>query len=314
MSYAPILIITLNRDKHLIKCVESLKKCTHSKESDLFIFLDYPSKPEQWGGYNKIKNYLNTLSGFREINIIEREENYGAYKNYILAEEKILSLYDRFIYTEDDNEFSENFLDYLNKGLDKFHDDESIAAICSLGGLMNIPKDYQSNYLYARGFCGWGFATWKNKLMKEKYSLNELCYIWKDKKLRQKIWNNSKVLYFDIIKSIYNKNELLEDSAICLYLLLSNKYCIYPTTSKVRNYGHDRSGIHGGYVENSIYTQLELDKGPYFEYSESAPTDDKYITREVIAAYNYPFLTNLKLFTRNFILKHIKKYSNKHNG
>ena len=39
---APILIPTLCRYEHFVKCIQSLKENTLANESDLFIALDYP--------------------------------------------------------------------------------------------------------------------------------------------------------------------------------------------------------------------------------------------------------------------------------
>lgn len=38
--------------------------------------------------------------------------------------------FDRYISTEDDNEFSPNFLVYMNKGLELYKDDPKVLAIC----------------------------------------------------------------------------------------------------------------------------------------------------------------------------------------
>ena len=42
MIYAPILIPTLCRAEHFIRCVESLKNNSWAKYTDVFIGLDYP--------------------------------------------------------------------------------------------------------------------------------------------------------------------------------------------------------------------------------------------------------------------------------
>ena len=59
-NFAPVLIPTLNRFNHFKSCLDSLRKCTYSDQTDLFIALDYPLKENHFEGYYKILNYLNT--------------------------------------------------------------------------------------------------------------------------------------------------------------------------------------------------------------------------------------------------------------
>ena len=108
-QFAPVLIPTLNRYEHFLRCVESLSKCTHADKTDLYIALDYPANDLHWEGYNKIKEYLNEVSGFKSVKIIQRDQNYGAIQNIEDAQQQIFQEYDRIILSEDDNEFAPNF-------------------------------------------------------------------------------------------------------------------------------------------------------------------------------------------------------------
>ena len=58
MKYAPVIIPTLCRYEHFVRCVESLKKNTWAKYTDIYIGLDYPKKDSHREGYLKIKEYL----------------------------------------------------------------------------------------------------------------------------------------------------------------------------------------------------------------------------------------------------------------
>ena len=63
MSYAPIMIPTLCRYEHLVKCVESLAANSLASETELYIGLDYPTKESHWEGYRKIEQYLVSIEG-----------------------------------------------------------------------------------------------------------------------------------------------------------------------------------------------------------------------------------------------------------
>ena len=54
MIYAPVLIPTLCRYDHFIRCLESLKKNTWAKYTEVYIAVDYPAKESHWDGYKRI--------------------------------------------------------------------------------------------------------------------------------------------------------------------------------------------------------------------------------------------------------------------
>ena len=73
--FSPILVGTLNRYEHFKRCIESLKKCQLANESQLFIALDYPKESIHEEGYLKIKKYLSSITGFKSLEIINKQPN-----------------------------------------------------------------------------------------------------------------------------------------------------------------------------------------------------------------------------------------------
>ena len=118
--YAPVVIPTLCRYKHLKNCITSLASCEHAAETILFVALDYPAFDKHRDGYERIREYLPTVSGFKDVVIIEREHNLGAVENMRNLIDVVFSKYDKLIFSEDDNVFAPGFLDFVNKALVKF--------------------------------------------------------------------------------------------------------------------------------------------------------------------------------------------------
>ena len=83
MIYAPVFMITLNRYKHLKCALESLKKNTWAKYTDVYIAVDYPPNDKYRSGYEKVCDYLDNsdFSDFHTFTVIKRNENFGAGKN-----------------------------------------------------------------------------------------------------------------------------------------------------------------------------------------------------------------------------------------
>jgi len=294
-QFAPVLIPTLNRYEHFHRCVESLSRCTHADKTDLYIALDYPANDSHWEGYNKIKEYLNEISGFKSLNIIQRDKNFGATQNIIDAREQVFQKYDRIILSEDDNEFAPNFLDYINKGLDKFENDHSVLAICGYIYPFKKPIESEFKYFYGKAFSAWGYGSWKSKpLHSEAYTSSELINFLKTKTIRKKIkYYDERKLY--LIKDYLRYNiEPYGDRSVVINILVNDKYCIFPTISKVRNWGHDGTGIHCGEMNNDIFRLQPIDKNLLFEYYPETPINDKYFTNLLRNYFKLPIKTKIK--------------------
>lgn len=183
MKYAPVIIPVLCRYEHFTKCIKSLKNNGKdwTKYTDIYIGLDYPAKESHVKGYKKIVNYLenNDFSVFHSFCVIKRKQNLGPIINEQKLIDEVLIKHDRFIRTDDDTVFSPCFLEYMNKALDKYENDNSIVAVTGYS--------YPCNYIYSTGstiikenfFCPmWGTGFWKStyyflkKQLSEKYILH----------------------------------------------------------------------------------------------------------------------------------------------
>lgn len=249
-QYAPIIIPTLNRYEHLKRCVESLAKNTDADKTELVIGLDYPPAEKYMDGYNKIKAYLPTITGFAKVTILDTQKNLGAYKNVVRLQDYVREQgYDAFICTEDDNEFSPCFLSYCNWALDYFKEDNGIFYICGYN-LIDTPELKNNIYKYNHGFCAWGCATWMDRLQRER-GVYDFDYMKRfvDSYPASIIFNKKKVLLAASLLWMLKKKYILGDTAIQA-IPDEEKWCVFPKISMVRNWGHDGSGLHGGTQES----------------------------------------------------------------
>lgn len=317
-NFAPILIPTLNRHVHFKRCVESLATCTHADKTDLFIAFDYPLNESHREGYEIIKAYLPNIKGFKTVNIIERLKNYGARNNIVNARKTIFEKYDRMILSEDDNEFSPNFLDYINKGLDKFENDPRIYAICGYNYPIEMPQDYSSNYYFGRAFSAWGYGIWKNR--HEEFMRNFMHYdavVQRLNNTREALMNSVSTNAFLLI---VRQGYMLGDYAITAGLTLKNMYCVFPVLTKVRNHGHDGSGVNCGIIKGeNKYLSQKLDNDELFVFSTSPNSMGTKSINKLLRIYkkrNFMFV--FKCYTiiryilyritgKSFVLSDVKK-------
>ena len=114
MVYAPIIIPTLNRYEHLKRCVKSLQQNGWAKYTELYISVDYPAKESHWEGYRKVREYLEDgIEGFQKVNLFYQQANLGGRNNIQFLIQTVFELYDICIATEDDNEFSPCFIEFM---------------------------------------------------------------------------------------------------------------------------------------------------------------------------------------------------------
>ncbi len=264
-EFAPIIIPTLNRYIHFKRCVETLARCKYADQTELVIGLDYPPTEKYEEGYKKIKAYLPTISSFKKVTVLSTDKNLGAGGNLYRLHKYIREVgFESFISTEDDNEFSSNFLEYVNWALNEYKDDESIYAVC---GFKRIDTSGLKNnvYKYPR-FNAWGYGSWYKKRDKltDYYDLNYLKKNLLDHYPLKTIF--SKDIYYPCsIISMLSEGNVYGD-ALVNFLPKDEQYCLFPTTSMVRNHGQDGMGLHGGSKQQqNMYENLPIDSSESFE-------------------------------------------------
>ena len=115
--YAPVLICTYTRLDHLKRTIEALSNNACAALTDLFVASDYPYEESHRLLVENVRAYLRTINGFKSVNIILRDRNFGVSANYYDAIERIFDNYDRVILMEDDIVTGRHFLDFINDGL-----------------------------------------------------------------------------------------------------------------------------------------------------------------------------------------------------
>ncbi len=301
-NFAPVLIPTLNRYEHFRRCVESLSSCTHADKTDLFIAFDYPLNDSHWAGYMEIDKYLPTIQGFKSIHVIRRENNYGARENIQASRKVIFEKYERMIFSEDDNEFSPNFLDYINKGLDKFEDDDRVLAICGYMYPVSINCSKEYNYFFGKGFSGWGYGVWKNRNFKTSYTVSELKKLVKNKDFVRKIKYYDERHYFNMLGYIEKKQDPTGDRAIVIQLIEQNLFCIFPIVSKVRNWGHDGSGVNCDTVKDNPFISQKIDYLNCFDYSDKIAINNSHFDSLLRRYFEMTLKKKFKFFIKRSII------------
>lgn len=252
-EYAPVIIPTLFRKEHFERCIESLRKNKHARETKLYIGLDFPIREEHKNGHEAIKQYLaEGISGFGEIVIFEHQENLGADANRFFLQDKVFEKFDSYIFTEDDNEFSPNFLEFMNQCLKNYEEDESVLAITGFN--YPIKQDAFSGNVYSNNiyFSAWGYGTWKKKILLAHQSINMKSFLelYRDNTFMRELKKLAPNQYCNFVKGMLEyTNDLVKnkqireiDLAYGIYMFGNHKRMVFPVKSMVRNWGYDGTG------------------------------------------------------------------------
>ena len=289
--YAPVLIMTLDRYEHFRRCVESLSACADSDKTDLYIAFDYPLKDTHWDGYKKIENYIEKIQGFKNVHIIKRNVNFGAFKNYFDAQAEIFEKYDRIIISEDDNVFAPSFLSFANQGLSAYVNRPDIFSVSGYNYPVSIPSWYRYDAYLIQAFAGWGVGLWREKWNKVDYTLDSYNSMLSKKENYKKIKQKYKKYLPGLLK-IRDSGLLTGDYFMFLYLLDKNMYSILPVKTRVRNTGCDASGVHAGY--SSIHLNQKTYDGLEDIYFPPDLQPDKQLMDFIIRQFKLTFIEKIK--------------------
>jgi hypothetical protein len=297
--YAPVLICTLNRYEHFKRCIESLSACDYAELTDVYICVDFPFDESHFLGYNKILDYLPSISGFKTLNITIRNRNFGVVDNWIDMHHLVFLKHDCIIVSEDDNIFARSFLDFVNQGLEKFKDNKQIFSISGYNFPINLPDDCLTNIYLWPGFAGWGVGLWRDRFynVNKTFENLDICiryqkYFFRDIKKVLKLNNIANHLVPSLLESI-RKKVFLGDTHYCLYINEEKMFSVFPPVSLVKNLGQDGTGTNSGFDKMNIYLNQIIFAGKF--NWELNPVQNNIISKLIYEHFKTSYLSKIKL-------------------
>jgi len=277
MIYAPVIIPTLNRFEHLKMCLESLNKNHNSDKTEVFISVDFPPSDKYQEGHKLICDYLeNNSFNFKKLHVFKQERNLGVckggengYDNISFLTDIVSERFDRWILSEDDNVFSPCFLDYINEGLDRYKDDNTVFSICGYRFPYNLIIDNNNFLRQQSDFNAWGYGIWKNRYDSiKKLKVDYLRKILYNPLKVLKLWRVSN-LQIVHLAGLSRKNGFKKaDNFFTIYMIDKGMTQIMPAKSLVRNVGWDETGLHCLGFPNDVVNRFknqEIDDSPSFD-------------------------------------------------
>ena len=306
MAYAPIVLFTYNRLEELQFTVSALQKNILASESTLTIYSDAPKTDADAKKVNTVREYLQTIDGFKSVLIIHRPENFGLARSIIEGVTEILEKYGKIIVLEDDLLTSENFLLYMNDALDFYEKYPKIFSISAYTMPLKSLKKYEKDTYVALRPASWGWGTWKDQW--ENID-------WDVKDYETFIKNPNSIEGFnrggvDLTRMLKNYMQRQNNSWAIRWsyaMYKAGKYSIYPKLSKVQNIGFSDDATHC--TNEHIYkTNLDVGTQRKFDFMTDILLQ-KQITNDFKNIYEFhnKFLRKMKIKLNNY-LSYLQKW------
>ena len=289
---APVAVYTHTRYSHLVQTLESLKNNFLAPYSVLYVVSDAPKVESHKDAVRRIREYVDNLTGFKEVVRIYRDKNFGLKLSLPMAEEAIIGDHGTIINMEDDNISSRNYLDFMNGGLQYFQNDFSVYSVSGYRPPIQSSKiDDDSDIWFYPWNMSWGYALWKSKYDRFHPLINNYPLLRKTGKLQEQ--NKAGGLYVsDSLKRDYEGKKYFPDAILGTEMFLARMKTVVPVVSKIRNIGQDGSGQSSSMVTDKYDGELDSSGKRCFNFTSESSCADLYRANARVF-YNGGFLTRI---------------------
>lgn len=259
-NYAPILVMVYDRLDSLKKCIQALQNCEESAESVLYISSDAAYRSQDEAKIEAVREYIQTVSGFKKVVPIMPKENRGLNGSYNAALDLIFKEHDTFIFLEDDIIAAPDFLKFVNEGLEFYKNEPKVLSISGFSHsvFFDVEERLKSEIYFTNRWCPWGFASWKDKVLDvHALLLEELRQDLNDKKFVKKLDQIGIDLYTAFQRKLYKQEPLVLDYRYVHHMVKNDLYTVTPYTTKTFNIGNDGQGTRT--KKNEKYTNFDLE-------------------------------------------------------
>lgn len=288
-SFAPILLFAFNRPDHTAQTLNALKCARYAEQSELYVFIDGPRSESDELKINETKTVIEAVSGFKDIQIIQRRENLGLAQNIVEGISSIINENGRAIVLEDDIVVSKGFLVYMNEALNRYESENTVWHIGGYNEAIDIDDDERTFFLRLM-YC-WGWATWKDRWQHYEKDTGSVLAEFSKQDIHRFNLEGCEDFYSQILA---NHEERINTWAIFWYATIfrNNGLCLNPAVSLVQNIGFDGTGVHCG-SDGGKHTLKRINTADTFRFP-TTNTEDRELLEMIKSHYRRHKPTPLK--------------------
>jgi hypothetical protein len=299
--YNPILIFCYNRLDHLRETVDALSNNDLVTETELYFYSDGPKDKE--GDREKVEQvraYIRGYTGpFKEIHVIERDENYGLARNVVQSVTEIVNEYGSVIALEDDLITAPQFLTVMNDMLDRYKKDKRVWSVSGFSYPIELPSSYKEDFCLALRASSFGWGTWKDRWDTADWKVEDYDKFKTNKRLKRR-FDRGGELTEALISCIEEHPTSVWAIKWTYNHFLNNAYALYPRISLVDNNGLDGTGEHEQGLRD-YWNRIDFKRDAWnYNLYENVPVD-----RKVIKAFKELFVgkMNFKYYVKVILKK-----------
>lgn len=241
-NFAPIALFVYNRPDHARRTLASLQKNLLADESRLFVFSD-GARPGQEENVRAVRELVRNAEGFKSVEVIEREYNYGLANSVIDGVSRLTREYGKVIVIEDDVISSPYMLEFFNDGLQRYEKHDKVMHITAFMYPIKTNNLPESFFLRIASSQAW--ATWDRAWAYFEPDIDKLMSSFTPQTRFQFEVEGAMNFWKHLEEFKAGKNN---SWAIRWYasVFLQNGLSLNPAVSMIDNIGHDGSGVHSG--------------------------------------------------------------------
>ncbi len=240
---APIILFVYNRIEHTKRALEALSKCNMAEQSVLYIYSD-GAKPGDEDDVARVREYIHFIDGFKEVNVVEREKNYGIELSEESAITEILGNYSSAIMLEDDLVVARTFLQYMNDALEKYQSEKRVFFISGYSYLKSR-HDELPECMFLQMPSTWGWATWTDRWQLFRSVPDDVDkIIYNEKQIKKFNYDGAVNVWGTLLSEQYRMGKYTWDIAWGVTVFKHDGLALLPNQSQVMNIGLDGSGTH----------------------------------------------------------------------
>ena len=243
MTYAPIVLFAFNRLESLKATVASLLTNAEASSSDLFVFVDGPraNHDDDKARVSAVQDYVRTISGFNSISYAFSDHNKGLGPSIIDGVTRVINQYGSAIVLEDDLKLTDNFLTFMNQGLELYRGESRVWSVCGHSNQVRVPAGYVADSYFCTRFSSWGWATWLDRWNKVDWNLRDWHSVTQHHREFNK-WGGSDC--YGMLKEWHDGKNMSWAIRFCYAQFLQDCLSLLPIQSKVVNEGFDGEGTN----------------------------------------------------------------------
>jgi hypothetical protein len=255
---SPIAMFVYDRLDVVEATIDKLKLNEEFSKTDLYVFSD-GDKGSNREKIIRVRSYINSIKGFKSLNIIESNNNLGLEQSIVKGIDHVLTIHESIIVIEDDIEVGKYFLKFMNDALVFYKNQSDIMHVSGYFDPVELVGLQEDTFFYPTASC-WGWGTWKDSWIEyetdAKYLYDELS---RTEKLKDFDLGGCDLFRSQLLDNVYGIKKTWAIKWMASIYLQDGR-CLHPKFSLTKNigFGEDSTNtkkMNAAYCKQVAYEQ-----------------------------------------------------------